>query len=494
MGAPTCVTEENMVTNRRTEFVSYLEKSCGETLDNLAQALHTTIAVLDTDGGVILTAPRDAGASVPLPGQPAAAHQYTAPIITDEDALGSLVAYSSDSQVAGLVTSIARQIGKQFDLEHDIQRMTDDLLHSYDQISLLGQYSRILRPDEGLAPNTVRLLEETASLINRRLLVQYLPRLAPTSWSAGSSQTMWDSLTWLTNDRIALRSIYSELDETTSADHDTFSLRHKGIVESPHGPVEYVVIPLMVRRKLRGFVGLFRAGMDPQFETKEIKIVETLVEELGNAGATHELNLELRELLFNVIKSLVAAIEAKDQYTGGHSERVLGCCVPVAERLGLPREEIQFLQWTAILHDVGKIAIDDEVLLKPGKLTTAEFEIIKTHPGRGAWMIEPISQLKKIIPGVRHHHERWDGKGYPDGLAGEDIPLFGRIIALADTYDAIVTTRPYRQAGPVSKALAVIKEGAGTQFDPRLAEIFLELADEGAFSHLPTGSIQETTV
>jgi HD-GYP domain-containing protein (c-di-GMP phosphodiesterase class II) len=154
----------------------------------------------------------------------------------------------------------------------------------------------------------------------------------------------------------------------------------------------------------------------------------------------------MRELFLSTIKSLAAAIDAKDPYTRGHSERVALFSVAIARELGLDEKSLERVQIAGLLHDVGKIGIADAVLRKPERLTDAEYGIIKGHPALGASIMGPIRQLKDIIPGMRHHHEALDGTGYPDGLAGGEIPLMARIIAVADTFDAMTSERLYQKA------------------------------------------------
>ena len=187
---------------------------------------------------------------------------------------------------------------------------------------------------------------------------------------------------------------------------------------------------------------------------------------------------ELKELFYKTIKSISSALDAKDPYTHGHSERVTLYSLILAKKLNFSQKELEDLEIVGLLHDIGKIGIPQSILCKPSKLTEEEFNIMKMHPVRGEQMILKISKMKSISDWLKNHHERWDGKGYPCGVKGEDIPLFARIIALADTYDAMTSTRSYRVALSHEVAIEEIKRCAGTQFDPHLAEIFVSLADE----------------
>ena len=226
-------------------------------------------------------------------------------------------------------------------------------------------------------------------------------------------------------------------------------------------------------------MGLLRTAAEPRPETGEVRLLEVLAGQLSGASTTRELFTEIKGVLFSTVKSLVAAIDAKDAYTKGHSHRVYAMSVRIGERFGLSEDVLQTLTWSALLHDVGKIAIPHRILCKPGRLTPEEFEIIKTHPERGCLVIQPIPQFRSLLPGIRHHHERFDGRGYPDGLAGRDIPLMARIIAVADTFDAMVSTRAYRDARPFDDAIREIRDSAGTQLDPDIAAAFLDLVERG---------------
>ncbi len=182
----------------------------------------------------------------------------------------------------------------------------------------------------------------------------------------------------------------------------------------------------------------------------------------------------MRELFLSTIKSLAAAIDAKDPYTRGHSERVATFSVAIARELGLDEKSLERVQIAGLLHDVGKIGIADAVLRKPERLTDAEYAIIKGHPAMGASIMGPIRQLKDIIPGMRHHHEALDGTGYPDGLAGGEIPLMARIIAVADTFDAMTSDRLYQKAKDDAFVIQTLLRLSGTRYDQKIVQAFIK--------------------
>jgi HD-GYP domain-containing protein (c-di-GMP phosphodiesterase class II) len=184
-------------------------------------------------------------------------------------------------------------------------------------------------------------------------------------------------------------------------------------------------------------------------------------------------------LFVNSVRMLAAAIDAKDPYTRGHSERVAKYSLAIGRQLGLSQRELVNIRVGALLHDVGKIGIDDRILRKPGALTEEEFEVMKTHPVKGEAIMGGVPQLREMLPGMLYHHERWEGGGYPEGLAGEAIPMLARIISLSDTFDAMTTNRPYQKAMEIGYVIQRIQSFANTRFDPRVVNAFMKALDTG---------------
>lgn len=188
-----------------------------------------------------------------------------------------------------------------------------------------------------------------------------------------------------------------------------------------------------------------------------------------------EKNKQIQSLLFNTITSFVHVLEAKDTYTEGHSRRVAEKAETVAQDCCVSTEEIENIRLAGLLHDIGKVGIREKTLNKPGKLTVEEYEEVKTHPLVAERILQPIEELRSIVPDIKHHHERYDGFGYPSGLRGEDIPFGARILGVVDAYDAITSERPYRAAYSHTYALNEIERNMGKQFDPLVARTFISL-------------------
>lgn len=194
----------------------------------------------------------------------------------------------------------------------------------------------------------------------------------------------------------------------------------------------------------------------------------------GNTAHYHEQS----KFFSSVVRALTSAIDAKDPYTCGHSDRVARLAVCLARQMGVEREDLNTIYLSGLLHDIGKIGIDDHVLRKPGALSPSEFEHIKTHPELGCRILDGVKQLDKVLPIVRHHHEAWNGRGYPVGLKAEETPLLARIVAVADSIDAMSSDRPYRKGMSDEKLDAILREGAGKQWDPKIVEAVFKVRDE----------------
>ncbi len=199
----------------------------------------------------------------------------------------------------------------------------------------------------------------------------------------------------------------------------------------------------------------------------------------------NKLNKQTKQGLTESIFAFAKTLELKDHYSGEHVENTVHFATEIAKELDLPKEDIELIKQAAMLHDLGKIGISESILLKKGKLTKKEFEEIKKHPQIGADIIRPIQFLHALIPFIFYHHERWDGKGYPSGIRGEDIPLGARVIAIADVYQALISDRPYHKAFPKAVAIDMIKKSSGSQFDPRIVNTFLKIITHEKKAHLP---------
>jgi len=235
-----------------------------------------------------------------------------------------------------------------------------------------------------------------------------------------------------------------------------------------------ICVPLKLQEKTIGVVEVINKKDGGHFIEDDLVLFRSLAAQSAIAIEKARLYEDLDALFRSTVKTLAAAIDAKDPYTRGHSERVAKYSQLIGTELGLDSSQLKRLWIAAQMHDIGKIGVSESILRKEEKLSHDEWNIVKKHPAIGADMLAPIKQFSDIVPSIRAHHERYDGGGYPDGLKGEDIPLFGRIMAVADSYDAMTSDRPYREAMNNEHAFKELKDGLGKQFDAPCVESFLK--------------------
>lgn len=238
-----------------------------------------------------------------------------------------------------------------------------------------------------------------------------------------------------------------------------------------------ISVPLRMKTRLLGWISVLSFDKTKRFDEGQRKLLSIVASRAAAAIENARLYEDLRATFQQTIQGLAKAIDKMDRYTAGHSDRVATYATYLAMRLGLPPDMIEIVRQSALMHDIGKIGCVMN-LNKPGKLTQDEYEVFKKHPGFGRDILEPIRFLHPLIPGVHLHHERWDGRGYPLGLKGNDVPLIARIIAVADTYDAMTSDRAYRRALPHEVAVTEIERCSSSQFDPEVANAFCAGLDD----------------
>lgn len=244
-------------------------------------------------------------------------------------------------------------------------------------------------------------------------------------------------------------------------------------------PDSLLAMPLSLEGRVFGAIQLYGknatdASPGRAFSPSDLRLAAVMVQQATIGLENASLYENMRGIFLHVTLALANAVDAKDPYTRGHSERVILYSDRLARALGLDMRDIQTIRLAAALHDIGKIAVPDEILRKPGRLTADEYAVIKTHSERGAAIVGPLEELRSVLPGIRNHHERFDGTGYPDGLAGEEIPRDARIICVADSFDAITSKRYYHEERALDAGLEELEHCAGTQFDPDMVRVFVD--------------------
>lgn len=252
----------------------------------------------------------------------------------------------------------------------------------------------------------------------------------------------------------------------------------------------FIVSPMIVKNKVIGVV-IIGSHNTMEYTASDLKLCNSLAVHSGIALEGAKLYDSLKENFYDTLKILSQIIEMKDSYRNGHYSRIMNYSLNIAKVMGLSKVDQVKLKLAVMLHDIGNLSISDELLNKKGKYTEEEFELIKKHSEIGADMLKNIDQLKEVIPAIRSHHERFDGTGYPDGLLGENIPLFSRIIALADAFDAMTNDRPYKASTSIFFAAEELKNNKALQFDPKLVDVFFEIYKDKKLAEIQSYVLSE---
>jgi hypothetical protein len=371
-----------------------------------------------------------------------------------------------DMRVLSFLRDLRRMLAEASEVQTEMSRMTHELVSQSEEMDLLHSVSGRLAGAENLHRTVVQVLSEWRQVIEGqcaflwlrdqvRLEFAFAPQI-PTAIDAQTHQ-VWENFA---------RRLAETLEKSGHDSHvERLGAQHP-ISKALAGDCECIAVPLVVDRSMRGILCGLRQGTQDDFGTGEVRLLRSLAAQLGMAITNTELYADLKGFLTNTVKTLVSAIDAKDPYTAGHSERVNIVSMLLGNEMGLDLNDLEALYWGSLLHDVGKIGMPESILNKPGALAPEEVQVVMEHPERGWELLHAIEQLGAATDGVRAHHEWWNGEGYPQGLVGESIPLIARIISVADAFDALISNRSYRRARTAAQALGIIDESTGTQFDP----------------------------
>jgi len=366
------------------------------------------------------------------------------------------------------------------ELETETQNLSVDLAATYEEITLLHRVAENLRlsaTDRDLAELVLDRLQEV--IVAEAVVLQLVGSQASGAGVSSDSEGLF-----LTRGKHLL--------EAEDFSHLICRLGLKGVArpvvlnrlvgqaeEWPFPQVRQLVITqIALGEHSYGFLAAVNHTQGKEFGTIEASLLSSIATLLAIHRANRDLYREQAELMAGVLRALISAIDAKDEYTCGHSDRVARIAVRIAQEMGRDSSELQSIYLAGLLHDIGKIGIDDSVLRKPGKLTPEEYEYIKQHVTIGYRILMDLKKLDGVLPVVLHHHEAWNGRGYPQNLAGQDIPIAARIVAVADAFDAMASDRPYRPRLPDEKIDAILKSGAGEQWDPEVIDIVLRIRDD----------------
>jgi HD-GYP domain-containing protein (c-di-GMP phosphodiesterase class II) len=376
-------------------------------------------------------------------------------------------------QLAETMEDLAAGISGEYRYKDDLDAMAEELGERYEELHLIysiDQHSHgQTEQDDKMFQS---LLQSTAEHLNVDVVAFVKPSKDICQYSTSLSREIPNLDLVLVEMRGDLFRFVQSSGETAILNAPDDPRRAYILTDMPY---RVIASPIRSNGRIDAMVVLLNHAHKPGFTNADRKLAEVLANQLSHLSNTYLLLQSMGEFNQQLAKSLIEAVEAKDPYTRGHSERVHFLSMEIGRAMGLPADELDDLFWGSLLHDVGKIGIPDAVLCKPGRLTPDEHTFINVHPERSYEILRHIKHLERAVLGARHHQEMYDGKGYPHGLKGERIPLHGRIIAVPDTYDSITSSRAYRAGRSHEVAMQEIERVSGTQLDPAIVKVFKEL-------------------
>jgi HD-GYP domain-containing protein (c-di-GMP phosphodiesterase class II) len=390
----------------------------------------------------------------------------------DRTTLTHKIQGTAEKAVISLVQEVLQLISDRDANEQELNDLAQELSIRYEEINFFYKIGGTMGAADNLEETLEYMMRKTTELIGVDCVAVHIP-----------SKDIFEHFDTLLEKSAAepitqvLRNVTPELLSTFQSGFDYLSdVELEGTPSLTPLLSKYrrlLTIPITFDKQKEGIFLLGKIATDEAFSICDKRLVNVVADMIAIKITNSELFQHLNDFLLNLMKSFMKTIEEKDSYTHGHSERVNQSALKIGRALGLNEDELTQLKFVAILHDIGKIGISEEILNKPGKLNNDEFAIIKEHPIKGCSILEPIQQLKGLLPAILHHHEQIDGKGYPLGLTGSDIPLFSRIIAVADTFDAMTSDRAYRKAKNLDAVVQELLDVRGTQLDAEITNIFI---------------------
>jgi putative nucleotidyltransferase with HDIG domain len=385
-------------------------------------------------------------------------------------------------RVADLVVDTAKANRRAWELQREATSLSINIASTYEEISLLHRLTQNLKlskSDDDLGQMALEWMGEVVPAAG--LAIQLVP---PIGARKSFSQAVRTQPVLLSHgdcpiDNAEFSALIAHLCPHLSLQPTVVNRPITGRSDWPFPHIrELILVALAEGENVFGWLAAMNHVEGAEFGTVEASLLSSVATILGIHGGNVELYRQQSDLLAGMVRSLSSAIDAKDPYTCGHSDRVARVAVRLAKELGCDTQTLSTLYLAGLLHDIGKIGVDDAVLRKPGRLSEDEYKHIKQHVNIGRRILDDLAKLENILPVVLHHHESWDGAGYPSHLAGDQIPLSARIVAVADAFDAMSSDRPYRNGLPDEKVDQTLRDGAGQQWDPEVVEAFFRARDD----------------
>jgi len=446
-------------------------------LNETSRNFRLPLAITDLEGVPFLDAAESGTASAPLPGQispPTGSRNY--PLCYNGERIGTITALTSAENLAAVAYCIENSLR----LETENLDLSAEVVRIYEEQALIYSLSRKLGNELEVESICRYILEEAGKVLAvNNISIMLLDSL---------TNDLYTAQCWGRDRDASLRfrtDAASGLLGRIFQNGEPITLSDIGVEERlafPYPVSSILCVPLVTDDKGIGMLVASDKLSGEEFWSQELKLMGVFALEAAASIRKAQLYEVIRALYIHTVEALASAIDAKDPYTFGHSNRVARFSMAICEELGMDREEVRQVELAAILHDIGKIGTPESILQKPGRLTPEEMQIIQEHPAKGAQILSNIVELREVTRWIRHHHEWYDGNGYPDQIAADEIPLQARVITIADSFDAMTSDRPYRKGMSADEALRIMEKSYGSQFDPKLLGTFKNLYKGGRLS------------
>jgi putative nucleotidyltransferase with HDIG domain len=395
-----------------------------------------------------------------------------------EKRVGSLEMCLESGNGPEVAPGIARSLESFLGLEGEIVNLSSEIVRVYDELSLIRKTSRMLGNEMDSERICRLVVEEAAKILTvSNLFIMLLDVERQELFTRFAIGRDKESILGyrVPSTQGLFGHVFRQGEPVTVCD-----IAVDGRLTLPFSAKSVLCVPLIADTKLVGMLIATDKLSGVEFWSQELQLMGIFASEVSSALQKANLYEEINKLFLSTVEAMATAIDAKDPYTYGHSRRVAELSVAISNELGLPKDRTRKLELASLLHDIGKIGTPESILRKPGMLQPEEYEKIKEHPAKGAEILSMIAEFKEIVTWIRHHHEWYNGMGYPDCLAAEQIPLEARILAVADSYDAMTSDRPYRKGMPTDTVLKIMEQFSRSQFDPDVLAVFERCLRQGA--------------
>ena len=381
---------------------------------------------------------------------------------------------------------LMRYLKDLFSLHYELDNLSEEIVHNYEYFSLISEISLLLGGILEKNEMCRVVIEKISQIMSVKKIAIFTKEVKDDYFHNVASQGFEQKnlIPKKINPNQGVCGLIIEKGQSILVNNKEqfylpLNIKKQKCQNCPLCSVPFIFVPLKSDNKVIGLLNVNGTNNGQDLTSSNLKLIDLIASQLSLTLGNTRLFQEREETYLEILSSLVAAIDAKDPYSSGHSKRVNYYTKSFCEELNLDEKVKKDINFSALLHDIGKIGVSENILLKPDNLTSEEWQKIKDHPKNGAEIVKHITQFHTLIDGILYHHEHYDGKGYPNKLKGDKIPLAGRIIAFGDTFDALTTNRPYRKGFTASQALSIMNKARASQFDPDLLDIFLRCFKKG---------------